>query len=221
MNTTTSAQPKKEKNVWLTLFGWFVFGLVLFVAIGYLMGGRFDPLKAALRLPSVGEQAQLLGQHSSKKRRVYVFDNGDYYYTVMSAYRFPFWRADKRTTYAYRNDDDVQLLGWYQERNRLNTMTVIPLRSFDPEVTTFVLGRDRVEQVSGTGEVLFFYWDRVVSWKELDGQALDAEGTVRYTLGYDDYGQSTTTSDIHWFAVPPAEPPEGPPEAQAEGNSDS
>ncbi|NLT57468.1 MAG: hypothetical protein GXX99_00710 [Clostridiales bacterium] len=191
----------RRSGGWRAL-GWFLFGIALYCATSLLLGSRFSAEAAARLHPSIGDGPALIGQADARRYRFFFFEDVEHYRTVAVRRRLPFWKALPESYYAPKRGEAVRLAGWYSIDRRTVRYTVVPVLCLDGQVAELQMGPpDRRKTLPcGEGEgLVVFVWNRRVRWSELDGLALDAQGGVRYRLGYEDRGALTTADDIRWF----------------------
>lgn len=167
----------------------------------YATGKSFRSYDAAQNSRWIDEASILLKQVDVSPFHVYLYENEDKYRTIVTTYSFPFWSIAS-SSWANKTEDQIKLVGWYSESRNGKGITVVPVQSFDEEITYIEMGSsERLRKEIITGEVTVFSWNRALKWNELNGVAYSADGTPLYKLGYDTQTGMIKIDELRWLPV--------------------
>jgi hypothetical protein len=181
-------------------------GLLLVVCIYTIIllisGARFTPNEVVKASYWIDNTSVLLGTVDSPPYKVYVYENAGEYRTVLVEFKFPFWRSNN-SFWANKTDDMVKLVGWcsYADDENGNCITVVPVQSFDDNVAFIEMGTgaDLQRKVVKAGEVLLFYWEKSIRWKDLNAIAYSSDNKELYKLGYEINNSTIHTDELRWL----------------------
>lgn len=192
---------KYKLNLKYSIMGLFLI-LCAYIIISFISGARFSPDQAAKTSRWVENTSVLLGTAETPPYKVYIYENQDKYRTILTGYKFPFWRY-RGSSWANKTEDKVKLVGWcsYSDGGAGKGITVVPVQSFDDRVAFIEMGSgpDLQRKPVKTGEVLLFSWEKSIKWNNLKAIACSGDNKVLYKLGYEVNNSKINMDELRWL----------------------
>ncbi|GIO41621.1 hypothetical protein [Paenibacillus apis] len=182
----------------IVLFILSVIALIFIFSSGY----RLDSLSAARANSFIPKDAVLLDQVDYDWGSVFVFNSSEKPITAISLKKAGFLWVSRISVYYFHNMDPIKTIGGVTLANENERATVMSIIVDDPRVTSLEIGPEAERQSKQVilGEPITFSWNKSIDWQDLNPQALDDEGRVRYEYRY---AQSNfiTAEDLRWYPV--------------------
>jgi hypothetical protein len=110
--------------------------VVIFILIGY----RFTPLSAAKAHSFVTKDDELIGQYKDDSSIFYLFKNDkEQQYRTVYVQKRLFIYVGNTSTYISYTDDPIQTIGGMSIDNKLNSATLLIVRSLDENISSIII----------------------------------------------------------------------------------
>jgi hypothetical protein len=175
--------------------------ILLYFGISFVLGYRFTPEEAAKANEWVNQNSILMGKEDFGSTSVYLYEYPDKYYTVITDYKFPFWRSSA-SFWANKTEDNIKLVGWCSYGDKKKFLTVVPIQNYDKNVAYIEMGpvTDRIHKETPLNQTIIFSWNKSIPWNDLNAIAYSKDKEALYHLGYE-IKNSTIISELRWLPI--------------------